>query len=717
MSFFTKEPIKRKLLLLVTIFIVAIAAIVTVDSYLQNSNHEFELAVYNQMAHRRMGRVIIRELIEIEGTISKALAVGDIRNVQVFKKQVSSSINIIQSALGVLQNGGTFTDILPANINDKDEIKEEYAYWKGHETGYFIEIIDLTPKIIDIRELSEKVFGEIQERLNSHSEGKIQNNKANLQLYVKQMDTYLLRSREDATKIFYESHQEIQQLEQNKHETISHILYVRYLLILAILISGASVFVIVFRQIGEIIKKRKRAEVNTKIEKDRLQSLIDGLASAGIGIDIVGVDYKIHFQNVVLEDTFGTAENRLCYEIYQGRQEPCKSCPVTKSIEDRQIHQTEISSNSGRIYNVLAVPFVNSDGTIDKAIEIIRDITESIKAKEELELAHRKLQHANDELEIRVIKRTEELAQANKLLQKDMIDNAIAEKKKRKFEQDLMQASKMESIGTLAAGIAHEINTPIQFVGDNTNFLSDSFMSLISLFESCDTIWREAKAGGDIARLDAKRIKIKENVDLEYIKEEIPSAIEQSLEGVKRVTKIVSAMKNFAHSNQGTKSMSNLNEMLQSTLTVARNELKYVADVETDLDPELPEIECYRDDLNQVFLNLLVNAAHTIADVVGDASSGKGTITVSTERDNDNVIIKISDTGKGIPKSIQERVFDPFFSTKDVGKGSGQGLAIARKIIVEKHEGSLDFETEEGKGTTFIIRLPISIHEKIGEVT
>jgi PAS domain S-box-containing protein len=296
----------------------------------------------------------------------------------------------------------------------------------------------------------------------------------------------------------------------------------------------------------------------------------------------------------------------------------------------------------------------------------------------------------------------------------DISEQKKAELERQMLEMEMNQARKLEAVGSLASGIAHEINTPIQFVGDNTNFIANSFKSIISLIESYDSLWQEANAGAELASLDSRRIKAKEDADLEYLKEEIPSAVEQTLEGVQRVTKIVRAMKDFAHSDQGEKSSSNINDMLESTLTVARNELKYVADVETDFDRELPGIECYRDDLNQVFLNLLVNAAHAVGDVVGDASAGKGTITVSTERDNDNVIIKISDTGTGIPEAIRDRIFDPFFSTKDVGKGSGQGLAIARKIIVEKHEGSLDFETEEGKGTTFIICLPITIPEVVG---
>jgi len=298
-------------------------------------------------------------------------------------------------------------------------------------------------------------------------------------------------------------------------------------------------------------------------------------------------------------------------------------------------------------------------------------------------------------------------------IKEDITKHKEMEKERQMLEMEMNQARKLEAVGSLAAGIAHEINSPIQFVGDNTHFLSDSFKFLISLIETYENLWHKANAGGDLANLDSERVKAEENIDLKYLKEEVPSAIEQTLEGVQRVAKIVRAMKDFAHSDQGEKALSNINDMLKSTLTVARNELKYVADIETDLCEELPNIECYRDDLNQVFLNLLINAAHAIEDVVGDASTGKGIITVSTLQDDDNVIVRISDTGSGIPKAIRNRIFDPFFSTKDVGKGTGQGLAIARKIVVDKHKGSLDFETEEGKGTTFIIRLPIVIREVV----
>jgi signal transduction histidine kinase len=195
-------------------------------------------------------------------------------------------------------------------------------------------------------------------------------------------------------------------------------------------------------------------------------------------------------------------------------------------------------------------------------------------------------------------------------------------------------------------------------------------------------------------------------IDTDYLLQEIPHAIQQSLEGVERVSTLVAAMKNFSHPGTKEKAPLDLNKSIESTLTVARNEWKYVANLETDYDPELPRISCLPGEFNQVILNLIVNAAHAIGEAIGDGSRGKGLITVSTRDHEDWVAIQIGDSGTGIPEKARARIFDPFFTTKEIGRGTGQGLAIAYAVIVEKHGGSITFETEIGKGTTFTILLP-----------
>jgi PAS domain S-box-containing protein len=278
--------------------------------------------------------------------------------------------------------------------------------------------------------------------------------------------------------------------------------------------------------------------------------------------------------------------------------------------------------------------------------------------------------------------------------------------KRKKLEMELHQAQKLEAVGQLASGIAHEINTPVQFVGDNLHFLADAFGDLLELLGRHQQVAGEAAVGivaGETLRALAEAV---EAADLQYLREEVPRALAQSLDGVGRVATIVKAMKEFAHPQQNQRRPADLNGALRNTLVVARNELKYVAEVETDFG-DLPPVDCQIGDLNQVFLNLLVNAAHAIGEVV-KGTEKKGTIRVRTRWEKDRVQIAISDTGCGISEEIRGKVFDPFFTTKEVGRGTGQGLAISRAIVVEKHGGTLSFESETGRGTTFYVRLPLT---------
>lgn len=277
---------------------------------------------------------------------------------------------------------------------------------------------------------------------------------------------------------------------------------------------------------------------------------------------------------------------------------------------------------------------------------------------------------------------------------------------KRALESQLRHAQKMEGIGQLAAGIAHEINTPTQFVMDNLTFLKDSWTSTFELMQRYRTAVHDT-VNPLQTELKAELEKAEKSCDLEFIVEEVPRAIDQSLDGARRVAKIVRAMKEFSHPDSAEKTATDLNKAVESTITVARNEWKYVSDVVKEFDEHLPAAVCYPGDINQVVLNLLVNAAHAIKDKVKDGQ--KGQITVRTRLAGEFVEISIADTGSGIPEAIRGRIFEPFFTTKEVGKGTGQGLAMAYTVIVKKHGGKIWFETEVGKGTTFFITLPITV--------
>ncbi len=289
------------------------------------------------------------------------------------------------------------------------------------------------------------------------------------------------------------------------------------------------------------------------------------------------------------------------------------------------------------------------------------------------------------------------------IVARDITERVKAQAEKDRLEVHLRQTQKLEAIGQLAAGIAHEINTPIQYIGDNNVFLQDSFNEIFRFMNELQPCLEQP----DAAKLDALRQSF-HSLDFEYLQDEIPKAIQQSLEGVSRVSRIVSAMKEFSHPGGEARERVDLNRAIESTLTVSRNEWKYVAELQTDLDPSLPLLPCFPGELNQVVLNLVVNAAHAIGDVTGGKDSAhKGLIRVSTCVEDRDVVIRISDNGAGIPEAIRARIFEPFFTTKAVGKGTGQGLAIAHNVVVDKHGGRIELESELGKGTTFILRLPL----------
>ncbi len=276
---------------------------------------------------------------------------------------------------------------------------------------------------------------------------------------------------------------------------------------------------------------------------------------------------------------------------------------------------------------------------------------------------------------------------------------------RKQLEAELGHARKLEAVGQLAAGIAHEIDTPTQYLGDSLQFLKEAFDGLLRLLPLYRGNVCALEAEGDPDGRAAAIRALEGEIDLSFLVSSTPRSFELCFEGVTRVTGIVRAMKEFAHPDGREKRPADLNQALRSTITISRNEYKYVADLEASFG-DLPPVACHVGDLNQVFLNLIVNAAHAIAEAVGDTGR-RGKIRISTHLEGAFARVDIADTGTGIPEAVRPRIFEPFFTTKPVGKGSGQGLAIARSIVADKHGGTLTFESAVGQGTTFTIRVPI----------
>jgi len=334
--------------------------------------------------------------------------------------------------------------------------------------------------------------------------------------------------------------------------------------------------------------------------------------------------------------------------------------------------------------------------------QLIRPISSLSKAMTHLEISSvQDIGDLNQRIDTTGPREISELAIAFKNMATKL---AVAADKEHELQTDLLEAQKHEAVGHLAGGIAHEINTPSQYIGDNLNFLTGAQDDVFTLIDKSLTVVDAVREREEFSKMTDQVDTLRDELDFDYLREEIPSATKQSLVGIQQISRIVLAMKEFSHPGSKEKSLTDINRSLENTITISRNQWKLIAELTTDFEEKLPAIPCLAGELNQVFLNLIINAADAINDK--PIRQGLGAIHVSTVTNNGHVVIRVRDDGAGIPKKIQDQVFNHFFTTKKVGAGSGQGLAISRDIVVKKHGGSINFNSEEGVGTTFIIRLP-----------
>ena len=277
---------------------------------------------------------------------------------------------------------------------------------------------------------------------------------------------------------------------------------------------------------------------------------------------------------------------------------------------------------------------------------------------------------------------------------------------RQRLEVELRHAQTLESIGQLAAGVAHEINTPVQFVSDSVDFLGEAMADLLTLVEHYRSARHVLAAEPGFRELAGRLEAHEDAADLEFVIDEAPRSLERTKEGLRRVAEIVRAMKQFSHPGGPALETSDLNELVETTLVVAKNEYKYVADVEISLGA-IPPVSCDPRDISQVILNLVVNAAHAIED---NGAGERGRIVIATAASGEGVEVTVSDTGGGVPDDVRDRIFDPFFTTKEPGRGTGQGLALARSIVVDRHRGTLELDVEPWVGSTFRVWLPQEHH-------
>ncbi|MBN2296613.1 MAG: PAS domain-containing protein [Pirellulales bacterium] len=417
------------------------------------------------------------------------------------------------------------------------------------------------------------------------------------------------------------------------------------------------------------------------------------------GITIQDRDFNIIFQNAAMKEAFGEHVGSKCYEIYEERSKVCEGCGLLKAFDTGKsnlVHRTAVSKGGSISYwENACFPLFNAEGDIVAGVEVCRNITDRVSLTQELRDRSIELGKLNDQLshnKSALLQRTDELEAAYSEL--------------RETHTRLLQQEKLASIGQLAAGIAHEINTPIQFVGDNISFLRESFEELISgLRQFRKECASDANDSTEISELRTRIISVLEHLDFDFLENEIPLALEQAKEGLRGVTDIVLAMKSFSHAGNKELEEVVLDDLIHSTMVISRNAWKYEADFDLELATPPLVVKATRNELGQVLLNLIMNAADAIADKEYPDNQ-RGRIRIITRRKDNCCEILVEDSGCGIGPDIQKRIFEPFFTTKEVGRGSGQGLSIAYNIITEMHGGELSVESTLGVGSTFIVRLP-----------
>ncbi len=408
------------------------------------------------------------------------------------------------------------------------------------------------------------------------------------------------------------------------------------------------------------IAERKKLERIIEQAKREWEHTIDSIPDF---VALIDIDHRIVRLNKSMADAFGMHPRdvigKRCYELAHQTSQPPDYCPHKVLLNSHKTVRIDaFEKRLGGHIEITVTPFRDPDGTVIGSVHIVRNIN------------HRK----------------------------------EAEAEKERLNLQLLQAHKLEAVGRLAAGIAHEINTPIQYVGSNIEFFQEAFEDISGFIHTIRSTYDLRGSFPDKKEFQ----QVMDDIDWEYLESEIPSAIDQAKQGIARITKIVRAMKEFSHPGNKEKTLSDINEIIETTVTIAKNEWKYCSDVVLDLQKDLPLTPCLRDELGQVFLNMLVNAAQAISAKLGENPEGdKGRITIKTARDNGNIKIVMTDTGVGIPDEIRHKIFEPFFTTKDVGKGTGQGLAISRDVIVEKHGGTIAVDSVLNEGTTFTITIPL----------
>ncbi|MBU1168328.1 MAG: PAS domain-containing protein [Proteobacteria bacterium] len=810
-----KEPIERKVLFLVFMLILLVGTFIGIDMIRQKVTHKMRVDLENQSARRNLGKIVLEKLLIIEKDFILLVSAEDERDIEIIHGHIQDATNEIKKILTILQNGGRYTNVLPMNFENMDEALETINFQSHGTSSYVMEVIDLTPKIIDIEQHANDLKSASFERLNDRKKMSSVKHYSAIGLLRKKMDATITRSRETANKINYDTSLKINGLETSIAEVVHAYEIIRDTVAVVVFIIGVILCLNTLRQIRYIISERANYAKKLKEANASIYQLVESLP---VGIAVINTDCTLRQVNQSALDMLGVEKadqiiGKNCHDIFCSATK--ENCPLSSNLLMPYGNEAELITQSGlRMPVIKRAVTLRLDNT-EVVLEAFVDISDRVKAEQDLiekqnyintilasatvgiivvdakdhiiveanptalsiigapkdlvigsecqkwvcasqkgycpitdggkevhnhecilqnyegqdtpivknvsktllngrpylvesflniaplKEAEAHVRRLNEELELRVIERTNQLQARN-----DELKNALTELK---HAQDrLLQSEKMASIGQLAAGVAHEINNPVGFVKSNLNSMDGYRMDLMRLIKAYEALCEDAvhvqTSKIDISHHIRTIEDIREDIDMVFIQQDFGEVLKESMEGINRVANIVADLKNFAHMDNDKLEWASLNDVIESALNIVWNELKYKAEVSKDLGI-LPEIKCYPQRLGQVFMNLFVNASQAII------GKQQGRIEVKTSVEHDHVMVRISDTGCGIPQENLNKIYDPFFTTKKVGEGTGLGLNVVYNII-KSHQGHVDVKSELGKGTVFLIQLPIELDDE-----
>lgn len=657
------------LLILALVMLVGSTILLVSHNYFHQLRNSLSNTASNEKARMLIGKQIVTDLLLIKSHFYQLLPEGQTYRRDHLEKQISTLLTEIGTALHIIEHGGTFDQTMPLNLPESDRLISPISYFPEKSEMYILEVIKLRPLLLEIE---EKIQG-LEELLTLRDKAQQSVKGSDLLLirrsiltYLKNTEPLFIRLTEESNSLFYYSSKRLQEIENEVAQLSQKYQKFESIFIFVIFFTTFSLCFILARkilstnsQLKKEIKERQQAEISISQAKNEWERTFDTVSDP---IALLDVNHKIFRLNKAMAMIIGKPVEECvglsCYKVMHKADAPPPYCPHSLLLEDLREHKTEQYLPNFDAYFAISVsPLVDSEGKLFGSVHIARDITDRKKAEKEL-------QEANEALEQKVKERTAELEKFIDELKEEMITRKQAEEALVHTQHQLLHAEKLSAVGKLSASIAHEFNNPLFAI-----------MNIL--------------------------IGVRQQESLTSQNERM---LELAVQECDRIKKLIQSLQDFNRPTSGIPETTNIHQILDNMVLLCKKDFKdRKITVKKEYAPDMPAIKAVTDQIRQVVLNLLTNAR--------DACVNGGTITISTEVLDNDIVISVSDSGCGIEPEDVDSIFKPFFSTKQEFSGTGLGLAVCHGIV-EKHGGEISVSSTPLQGSVFTITLPKEAEEE-----